>query len=328
VARGNASGMGKGVSVRGMRRWVAIAMVAAALALVGVAASAVLLTTPAHAYDQWQHDGATGCVCHEQGAPTDASCTSCHAGFKSIKGYTCWSCHAPGQDTSSMSATSADCAATCHLQSQGPLYGKEFAHGTNPHRGSLPQCLGCHSPSDGVASPGVSPHHNDGSPGMAPCSRCHKQKMHVGKVDCEACHTDANAFHTYQAESPGFKKCSGCHSMRHAGRTVPASKCASCHKGQGTGAQKQAQHSVTVTKNLTCNLSGCHNKKIHAAPFGSGLTCSSCHGRTYHGSRMSIPGNSTCLRCHGSAARHTNGYACSLCHADAVHARFPHAGSR
>jgi hypothetical protein len=314
--------------VRGLRRWVAAAVIVAALALLGVTASAVLQTSPASAYDQWEHDGATGCVCHAQGTPTDASCTSCHAGFKSIKGYTCWSCHYPGQDTSSMSSTSADCAGTCHLQGKGPVYDKEFSHGTDPHRGSLPQCLGCHSPSDGVADPGVSPHHNDGLPGMAPCSRCHEQKQHVGKVDCEACHTSANAYHTYQAKSPGFKKCSGCHSMRHAGRSISVSKCATCHKGTGTGAQKQAQHSTKVTKKLTCNQSGCHNKALHAAPSGSGLKCNSCHGSQYHGSRMYIPGNSKCLSCHSSASRHSGRYSCSLCHRDAIHARFPHAGSR
>ena len=150
------------------------------------------------------------------------------------------------------------------------VYDKEFAHGTKPHLGSLPQCLGCHAPSDGIAEPGVSPHHNGGSPGMSPCSSCHKQKQHVGTVDCEACHTTANAYHTYQAKSPGFRKCAGCHTMRHAGRRVSGGKCATCHRGTGTGAQKLAQHSTNVTKRLTCNLSGCHNKALHAAPAGSG----------------------------------------------------------
>lgn len=314
--------------MRGLRRWVVAAVAAAALALVGISASAVLDAPSALAYDLWEHDGATGCVCHEQGKPTDASCVSCHTGFESLQGYTCWSCHAPGQDTSGMSATSADCAGQCHLQSQGALYAKEFAHGDDPHRGSLPQCLGCHAPSDGIADPGVSPHHNGGPVGMSPCSQCHKQKKHVGKVDCESCHTRANAYHTYQARNPGFKQCTGCHAMRHGGRSVPGSRCATCHKGTGSGAQKLAQHSTSVTKKLTCNQSGCHNKAIHAAAYGSGLSCRSCHGSTFHAARMPIPGNSTCLRCHGSAARHTNGYSCSLCHADAVHARFPHAGSR
>ena len=315
--------------MRGMRRWVVVAVAAATLALVGVTASAVLQTSSARAFDQWEHDGTTGCSCHLQGKPTDASCTSCHTGFTSLKDYTCWTCHAPGQDTSSMSSTSADCAAACHLQSAGTVYDKAFAHGTDPHRGSLPQCLGCHSPSDGIAKPGTSPHHNGGSPGMAPCSRCHKQKKHMGEVDCETCHTSANEYHTYDAKSPGFKKCAGCHSMRHAGRAVPGGKCASCHKGSGSGATKLAQHSTTVTRKLACNLSGCHSKRLHATGEGSGITsCRTCHGSRYHGGRMQIPGNSTCLRCHGSAARHTNGYSCSLCHGDAVHARFPHAGSR
>lgn len=314
--------------MRGMRRWVVVAFAATALALAAVAAAAALHASPAHAYDAWEHDGATGCMCHLQGKPTDATCAACHTGFKSLEGYTCWSCHYPGQDTTMMSFQSRNCALPCHMQSNGTVYDKQFAHGI-PHRGALPQCLGCHSPSDGPAKPGTSPHHNGGKVGMSPCSRCHDQKKHLGKVDCEACHAKANDYHTWKAKSPGFRQCTGCHAMRHAGRTISSGKCATCHKGTGNGAQKLAQHSLTVTKALSCNQAGCHNKRLHASGKGSGIkSCATCHGGTYHGTRMPLPSNATCERCHTSAGRHAGGYSCALCHADAVHARFPHAGAR
>ena len=50
--------------------------------------------------------------------------------------------------------------------------------------------------------------------------------------------------------------------MKHAGKTVPQSKCAACHKGTGTGGGAQAQHSATVTKGRVC--SACHTQKLHA----------------------------------------------------------------
>jgi hypothetical protein len=329
LARSLVRGTGKGVSVREVRRWAAVVVFAAALALVGVAAGAALHVSPASAFDAWEHDGTTGCLCHLQGKPTDASCTSCHVGFKSIKGTTCWTCHYPGQDTSSLSTTSADCAQACHLYTGAGQYTTDFTHSTNPHLGSLPQCLGCHSPSSGIADPGASPHHNDGSPSMQPCSSCHAEKQHVGKVSCTSCHKTANDFHTYAAKSPGFTKCGGCHKMKHAGKTIAVSKCATCHKGTGSGAQKLAQHSTTVTKGFTCNQSGCHSKQLHASAYGSGIkSCTVCHdGSTYHGSHMAIPSSSVCVGCHASALSHSNHYACTVCHAGTVHSAKPHAGS-
>ena len=310
--------------MRGVRL-VATAALATALVCVALVMAAAILPAPARAFDDWAHDGATGCSCHEQGKPTNASCVSCHAGFEAINGQTCWSCHYPGQDTSSYSSTSADCAQECHLYRTDPIYDIPFQHGENPHLGSLPQCLGCHSPSDSATEPGVSPHHNGGSAGMEPCSGCHNQKQHAGKVTCISCHAQANAFHTYQAKSPGFTKCTGCHAKKHAGRKVPQGKCATCHQGTGGGAQKLAQHSTSITKKRTCNTSGCHSKQLHASKYGSGIkSCSTCHTSKYH-TYMPAPSNSVCTSCHGSAVRHANGYRCSLCHRGALHDSTPSA---
>jgi hypothetical protein len=312
--------------VRGVRRWATVAVMTPALACAFFLLGAASLSGPALAFDQWEHDGTTGCSCHLQGKPTDASCTQCHTKFVSLEGRTCWTCHYPGQDTSDLSSTSADCAAECHLQSRGPVFDTPFEHGDNPHLGSLPQCLGCHSPSDSVTEPGASPHHNGGAVGMTPCSRCHKQqKQHVGKVACLSCHADANAFHTYQATSPGYTQCRTCHAKRHAGRNVPQNKCATCHKGTGTGASAVAQHSTTVTKRRTCNQSGCHSKQLHASRRGSGIkTCSSCHKNKYHLNNIPAPRSSICLSCHPGARRHTDHYACSTCHASLIHSANPY----
>jgi hypothetical protein len=239
-----ALGPGKGVSMTGVRRWGTVAALAVAL-LVTVVLALATAPPPASAFSQWQHDGATGCLCHNKGTPTDASCTLCHVDFKSFPGQTCWSCHYPGQDTSTLSSPSSACSQECHLwNSAQKAYTTPFTHGANPHLGSSPACLDCHPTSVGVFEPGQSPHHSGQAEGFTQCGVCHSNQMHAGKVACTTCHADAEAFHLYQASSPGFKQCGSCHAMRHAGVKVPASKCATCHKGSSGLA---AQHSTTIT---------------------------------------------------------------------------------
>jgi hypothetical protein len=276
--------------------------------------------TRAHALTNWAHDGATGCSCHDNGIPSDATCTSCHgSAFQSVPGYTCWSCHAPGQDTSGLSSPSSACSQTCHLYDPPTKgYTTPFTHGTNPHLGSGPDCLGCHSTSLGIIDPGQSPHHNPSQQGFTKCSACHAGfAQHAGRVACTACHPTAEAFHLYQATTPGFTKCGSCHAMKHAGKKVSQNRCAACHKGTGTGGGAQAQHSATISKGRVCG--GCHSKKLHAASLGSRITsCGACHKGRYH-AKQKPPGNSVCTACHHMAKRHTNGYRCSLCHSGQIH---------
>ncbi len=89
-----------------VRPWAIVT--AAVVALLAAAVVALALTAaPASAFSQWQHDGAIGCAsCHSQGTPTDATCQNCHTGFQSYPGDTCWTCHYPGQDTTSYWTTS------------------------------------------------------------------------------------------------------------------------------------------------------------------------------------------------------------------------------
>jgi hypothetical protein len=306
--------------VRSMRRWATVTAVVVVL-LAAVVAALASSATPAFAYGSWAHDGAQGCVCHAQGTPTDATCATCHTGFQSFPDETCWSCHAPGQDTSSLSTPSSACSQECHLWDPSQkLYTTPFTHGTNPHLGSTPECLDCHSTSLGIADPGSSPHHSGQATGFTQCGACHSQQKHVGKVACDSCHTNAEAFHTFQADSPGFKQCGSCHTMRHAGKKIAQSKCASCHKGS---AARPAQHSTTVTKKFVC--SGCHKMALHASKVSKAVaSCRTCHSGKYHAAQRT-PSRTVCTRCHTRALGHANGFQCTLCHRRAVHNSRPNA---
>jgi len=312
--------------VSGLRQCALFAAWAVVLACVGVALVATLGAQPAGAFGAWQHDGAIACSCHDAGTPTDVTCTSCHTGFVSVPDNTCWSCHYPGQDTSSLSSPSSACSQGCHLYNRiDKGYTIPYTHGTNPHVGATPACLGCHQTSAGIANPGQSGHHN-GAQQFSDCTACHDgYQKHAGKVACTTCHPTAVAFHLYEASSPGFKKCRSCHPKRHAGRNVPQSKCATCHKGKGSGAAAKAQHSASLTKKSVC--SACHSKPLHARNRGSGITsCGACHKSKFHAAQR-MPGNSACTPCHSRATRHSYRYACALCHRGAIHNARPFASA-
>jgi hypothetical protein len=299
-------------------------------AIVGVVLAAAVLALalgarPASAFSQWQHDGATTCTaCHTGGTPANASCTDwCHADFKAYPDMNCWSCHAPGADTSTLSTPGSACSQECHLwNSVQKQYIVPSTHGDTPHLGGpLGSCLGCHSTSPTWYDPGDSPHHSGEVTGFSECGACHsKEQKHVNKVACTKCHTTAQAFHTFTANSPGYKKCGACHTMRHAGKRVAANKCGACHKGSSGRA---VQHSSKVTKNRVC--SGCHKQKLHARSVSKKVTsCRTCHTKKFH-AKQPAPPKSTCTKCHRIALRHDNGFRCTLCHRRAVHATRPSA---
>ena len=78
-------------------------------------------------------------------------------------------------------------------------------------------------------------------PGSPSCGACHSSpQKHAGKVACTRCHTDAAAFHLYQASSPGFKKCGVCHAMRHAGKKVATKQVRVLPQGHGTGPRRRS----------------------------------------------------------------------------------------
>jgi hypothetical protein len=298
---------------------MAVTLLAASVLALALAAS------PAGAFDQWQHDGATGCVCHDDGKPTDATCTSCHPGFVSYPDDTCWTCHYPGQDTSTLSTPGTACSQECHLWNAAQkAYTIPSTHGANPHLGSSSACTACHATSVSIFDPGSSPHHSGQATGFNDCAACHSgYQQHANKVQCTECHTTAEAFHLYTATSPGFKNCRACHAKRHAGRAVAQSKCATCHKGTGSGPATAAQHAKSVSKKRVCG--SCHSQKLHASAVSKRVrNCRTCHTRKFHGAQ-GTPGKSACTQCHSVALRHDDGYQCTLCHRRAVHNTRPSA---
>ena len=305
-----------------MGRWATVAAMAVTL-LAAAALALSLSAAPAGAFSQWQHDGAMGCdSCHSGGTPTDAACTSCHPGFISYPDDTCWTCHAPGQDTSTLSTPGTACSQECHLwNAVQKAYIIPSTHGANPHLGSSSDCTSCHATSVSIFDPGSSPHHSGQAPGFNDCGACHSSlQKHAGKVQCTKCHTTAAAFHLYTANSPGFKNCRRCHAMRHAGKAVANSKCATCHKGSSG---RTAQHSSSVTRKFVCT--GCHTKRLHARAVSTRVrSCRTCHKGRYHAAQRT-PGKAVCTGCHSIAKRHDNGFACTLCHRRAVHAPRPSA---
>ncbi len=331
--------------MRGVLGGATVAAIAATL-LASVMLALALSASPATAFTAWQHDGATGCVCHTNGTPTDASCVTCHTGFQSYPDDTCWSCHYPGQDTRpywtdvtptltptasptetatptptpTPAETSAPCSRECHLyNSVAKAYTIPYTHGTNPHLGSTPDCLDCHQTSPGIANPGSSPHHSGQATGFADCSACHSSpQKHAGEVTCTKCHKSAVDFHLYTASSAGYTKCGACHKMKHARKRVSTRKCASCHKGTSGRA---AQHSAKVKKKYVCGA--CHKQKLHARRVSKRVkSCRTCHRGKFHAAQRT-PGKSTCTKCHVVRLRHDDGYPCYLCHRRAIHNRRP-----
>jgi len=296
---------------------------AVVVALAVVVCALALSAAPAGAFSEWQHDGAAGCSCHDNGTPTDAACTSCHAGFVSYPDATCWTCHYPGQDTSTLSTPGTACSQECHLwNSIQKSYITPSTHGANPHLGSGSDCTACHPASVSIFDPGSSPHHSGQATGFDDCAACHSgYQKHANKVQCTKCHTTAEAFHLFTATSPGFKNCRACHAKRHAGRSVAQSKCATCHKGTGSGPAKTAQHAKSISKKYVCG--SCHSQKLHASAVSKRVrNCRTCHRGKFHAAQRA-PAKSICLNCHPSASRHDNGFRCTLCHRRAVHNRRP-----
>ena len=232
------------------------------------------------------HDGTTASkeVNHDSVKP---QCTACHTAMNiPPQPSTCNKCHA-------RTTFGTRVCTSCHSpRSEGGLFTSEQVHNTKPSVGA--------------------------------CTSCHKGlQKHAGKVTCTKCHTTATKFHHKKATSPGFPKCSKCHSKTHDGWHVPTSRCGSCHRGTNTAAGRAVQHSAKITRTVRC--SNCHSLQVHASAFGSRLSCASCHGGSFHGAKP-IPSSGTCLRCHGSARSHAVGFPCLFCHRSAVHNARPSAG--
>jgi hypothetical protein len=331
-------------------RKVFLGSVAAVIWVGSVAALLTLTTAPAAAFSNWAHDGIPpgpaqeNCdLCHANGI-SDVSCTGlCHRGFKVTPGamvddrfpMTCWSCHRPGQDTSSFSSPSSACSQDCHLYNAFTMaYSIPSSHGAEPHLGASPPygvCLDCHSTSQGPSSPGASPHH-DGLAEEAPsCTRCHDgtyasaQVSHDGKA-CIDCHdgmdlppVPSTCTTCHEASTFGSADCRSCHADEIHNTAPDVGSCTSCHSGY----QKHAGA-------LQCTT--CHTNTAafhHATATPAVKSCRTCHAMKHAGEKVS---GSHCADCHKGgapaakpAAQHsssvTKKYVCSGCHSKKLHAK-------
>jgi len=258
------------------------------------------------------HDGASGygkmCLdCHQTSTSFNDPNGSPHHSGQTTPSPTCQDCH-NGVDAVARVTHGSNPCTSCHTGMNLPPVPATCNKCHPAKTFGVPDCLQCHAAQV----------HN-AKPQPPACSDCHGDgyKQHAGKVACLTCHTGIAAFHHGQAKTTTQKNCRSCHAKKHAGKNVPQSKCATCHKGTGTGPAAKAQHSTSVTKAKTC--SACHSKRLHASALGSGIrSCGTCHKGKFHAGQRS-PGNSVCTACHRRAAGHSGGYACALCHRSAVH---------
>jgi hypothetical protein len=143
------------VSDRGSRPLPALDLLVAVLAAAFLAA---WLPSVALAHDSSRHGGIDDCeTCHVNAhtwwTPTNEHCTGCHADYKvPRRGLLCWTCHAPGQDTSAV-RSDASCTAACHLPG-----GSTVTHVVHP--GGSVACSSCHAVTASPSDPGDSPHHS------------------------------------------------------------------------------------------------------------------------------------------------------------------------
>jgi hypothetical protein len=184
----------------------------------------LLLPAAASAYSSWKHSSASACAsCHDNasdfGDVDNLDCTeACHAGFNVPRPgatQTCWTCHAPGQDTTPLQQQTG-CVGVCHTYSGGGQFTTDITpHGSTPHYAStIKNCRTCHTTLGAGAS-----HHdfvNQVAPTAASCSSCHPQPpatpvdgaanghgdlgTGVAAADCQHCHVGMGTTHPAAAQ--------------------------------------------------------------------------------------------------------------------------------
>jgi hypothetical protein len=318
-------------------RWAVIALLSGVLL--------ALAASPAMALPAFQHGGATAArcagTCHDSQTPTNVACTACHAGgFAAAGGRHCWSCHAPGQDTTSLGSSSAACSQTCHIFTDNAAdtgdacdvchggYYVPFSHGTTPHVGadSAP-CLSCHSVSVSPTDPGASPHHSGAAPPppSGDCASCHNgttaslKLSHDGAATCTTCHTGmdippvpatCNGCHVAGDFGTGTCTSASCHgtSVIHTPTPSVPADCTACHVGKSTG------HYQTLGACSKCHTekSGYHHLGSKTIPLAQ---CATCHDGTIARAPVGHEGRgANCAACHIGMNIPSGSGDCASCH--------------
>jgi len=191
--------MGRSKAIDGAPRVFLLAAVTLALSLALLVVTQPASASPDGAYN---HGGASCLTCHPSyptslGPLNDATCTSCHSGgFQSRQTTgtatrTCWTCHAPGQDMTSVQATGCGTAAAgvgCH---SGPAH-----FGSN-----AATCTSCHGVAQSDTDPGTSAHHD--------------QTDYTAPATCTDCHTPAKGLHTDFVVGVACTTCHGGYDTTH-----------------------------------------------------------------------------------------------------------------
>jgi len=300
-----------------------------------------LVPAAAQAREAWVHGTVVGCQCHFIAMDDIACTTSCHTGLKSVPGQKCWSCHAPGSDTSTLASSDEACAQECHLYERTDYsygYLTPYQHVAVPHFGAEPEyggCLKCHATGSPTGTSFESAHHSGLTLEAPACARCHdgvlasKQGDH-GPHECLECHTamdrpavPANCVpcHLDTALPATGESCIACHEEHiHTG---DVGTCRACHR-------PYRRHADTAVDCTRCHRSMAlyhHGYEVRAAKV-----CRDCHPRGHDGTRIA---GYRCKTCHTGktpladpSAQHsrdvTKLYRCRACHLKTVHARATH----
>ena len=247
--------------MRAMRRWATVAAVAVALLAAVRRWRSRSPPRPPPPSTHWaarrRHRAASATTRARRPTP---ACTVLPRRLQELPGQTCWSCHAPGQDTSHALHARARPAARSATSGTRPEAVHDPVHPRRRTRTSGldgPQCLDCHPTERQRHRPGLQPApQRRRPPGLRQCGACHSYAEEARRQGRRAprCHTDApQAFHLLHrpTQPRASRSARSCHTMRHAGKKVAARASArTCHKGTGTGPQP-AQHS-TASPRSTC----------------------------------------------------------------------------
>ena len=313
--RDTAAGRGGG-EVRpwsGQRRTVILAAAALVLACAGAALVLAFAAAPAGAFGSWAHDGAIGCGCHDLGTPptpparpaipASRATRAKRAGRATIRART------PRRSPRRARPAARSATSTSRrTRTTDPLHARrEPAPGRSDARlPRLPrherQRHATPAPARTTAAP---------PPASASAARAtpHAEACRHGRV--HQCHTNAIAFHLYNADCPGYKQCGACHAVKHAGRNVPQASAPPVTRARAPARPRRPalRHGH---QEATCCGALPHEEAARHAPSArrSRAAARATAASTTPG--RGLPGEAVCLRCHTAARRHSDGFGVPL----------------
>ena len=312
-------GPGKGVSVSPVRRLATVAAVAVAL-LSAVVLALALTASPAVRLHQLaarrRHRLQSATT---RARPPTPPAPACHTGFESYPGHDLLvvpRARARTRPRCPRRARPAARSATSGTRTQKAVHHPQHARHQSAPRLQLRSASAATRRASASSIPAPARITAGRPPGSRRAAPATSPQKHAGKVACTSCHTNAQAFHLFQASSPGFKNCGGCHTKRHAGKRSPTSKCATCHKGT---LRPHRRSTPARSPRSTC-AAACHTQEAARAARSAGRQ------ELPHLPQRQVPRRaaharpSRCARsCHSSPCGTPTASRARLCHRRAVH---------